>query len=222
MNDDEARVKYDRRSEETRTIKRIDPDGTVHTDLWSYGGDAARTLITAGVRPGDVVIFETVLGSQVTGARLPGPGDRWLWRRSTDDLIAEHRAMVEGFRRREREQLDANRADWERREAALPGWLRARLATFRERGGEGFELGGWGYELTICEIAVILGEHGLDPDGPEVMAYAREHGTSGNQHGMALALARMHEQDASASAAGTVSALSPLTGDAFYDGEEDA
>lgn len=214
---EELRGKFDRRQEELRTIKRIGDDGSVHTDLWSYGGDIARALVEAGVQAGEEVIFETVNGSQVTGARRPGQD--WLAHKSTDDLVAEHDAMIAGFRKRDREVLDENREDWARREAALPAWLRDRLQTFREHGGEDFDLQGWGYELTICEIAVILLDHDLDPDGEAVMSYAREHGTSGNQHGFALALARMHVEEPEASAAGTVSALSPITGDPLYEGD---
>jgi hypothetical protein len=221
MNVDQAREKFDRRAEETRTIERIGDDGTVHTDLWSYGGRLARDLVAARVQPGDQIVVETVLGSQVTGLRWPD-SDEWIARQSTDELVAEHLEMVAGFRRREQEQLDANREDWDRREAALPQWLRDRLATFHEKGGEDFARGGWGYELTICEITVLLLEHDLDEDGPEVMAYAREHGTSGNQHGMALALARYHLQEPESSMAGTVSALSPITGNPDYSNEGDA
>jgi hypothetical protein len=218
MDRDTAREKYERRSEETRTIQRIEGDGTVHTDLWSYGGTAARELIRADVRPGDRIVFETVLGSQVTGARREG-WESWIWRRTTDELIEEHEAFVAKLRADEQAMLDEHRDDWTAREAALPEWLRERLAYFHAKGGRDFELGGWGYELTICEIAVILLAHDLDDDSPEVMAYARANGTSGNQHGMALALARAHLEDPAASMSGTVSALSPISGDPDYSGK---
>lgn len=216
MDRDTAREKYDRRSEEVRTIEGL---GTaiVQTDQWTTGVGAAA-LLAAGVQVGEQIVFETVLATQVVGARRPG-ADQWIWRKTTDELIAEHEAMVAGFRRREEEQLKEHRADWTAREAALPAWLRERLAYFHAKGGRDFELGGWGYELTICEIAVILLAHDLDDDGPEVMAYARANGTSGNQHGMALALARAHLEDPAASMSGTVSALSPISGDPDYSGK---
>lgn len=219
MDRDTARQKYDRRTEETRTIKRIEGDGTVHTDLWSYGGPAARALISAGVQVGDRIVFETVLGSQLTGARRDGAAT-WIYRQTTDELIEEHEAFVAKLRADEEATLAEHRDDWTAREARLPEWLRERLAFFHARGGHEFEVGGWGYELTICEIAVILLEHDLDDDSEPVMAYARQHGTSGNQHGMALALARAHREDPSASMSGTVSALSPITGDPDYSGRD--
>lgn len=220
MDRDTAREKYERRSEEIRTIERIDADGTVHTDLWSYdGGDIARALVAAGVRTGDRIVFETALGSQVTGARRVGT-EAWISRKTTDELIDEHEAMVAGFRRREEEDLAQHRADWTAREAALPGWLRERLAYFHAKGGRDFELGGWGYELTICEITQILLEHDVDDNGPEVMAYARANGTTGNQHGMAMALAKAHLEDPFATMSGTISALSPISGDPDYSGRD--
>lgn len=210
MNEATAREKYSNRHEEVVTVTRNDATG-FHTKHWSWGGHKALT----GIRPGQQLVIETVLGSRVVGARLPG-ADTWLFRKTTDELVREHEEMLEGFRRREREQLDANRNEWQRREDALPAWLRDRLKGFHQSGGENFELQGWGYELTICEIAILLLENDLDDDAPAVMAYASEHGTTGNQHGMAMALARAHRQQPAASMSGTVSALSPLTGNADY------
>lgn len=211
MDEITARKKYDHRSEETVTIKSVEPNGTVHTDSWSWGGHPSLMSLQAG----DQVVFETVLASQVVGARRPGSAT-WFFRKTTDELIAEHNAFLEGMRRREVEALEKNREDWARREAKLPEWLRDRLRTFHQRGGEKFDREGWGYELTICEIAVLLLGWGMDDDAPAVMEYARKYGTSGNQHSMAMALARAHREAPDFTAAGTVSALSPLTGSADY------
>jgi len=80
---------------------------------------------------------------------------------------------------------------------------------------ETFELEGWGYELVVCELAALYAKSNC-ADDETIDSYAREQGTSGNQHGIAKSLARAHL--AGASLAGTVSALSPLTGDPFYAG----
>ena len=54
---------------------------------------------------------------------------------------------------------------------------------------------------------------------PAVSDYCRDGGITGNQHGMARALARAHHEDPERSLAGTVSALAPITGDQDYSGE---
>lgn len=60
---------------------------------------------------------------------------------------------------------------------------------------------GWGYELIVCELAVMyaaMGPQILDKtpstitDTPEISAFADAHGTSGAQHSFALALAQHH------------------------------
>lgn len=58
-------------------------------------------------------------------------------------------------------------------------------------------------------------------DTDAVTDYCREHGVSGNQHGMARMLARAHHEDAQRSMAGTVSALSPIAGNADYSPTEE-
>lgn len=135
---------------------------------------------------------------------------RYLMRRS-DQYFARKREQhrAEAARRR-RELLDANRDDWQAREDALPSWIRARLERFHNAGGEYFALEGWGYELTICELAVIYERNGL-VDDDEVSRFAALHATSGNQHDCALALARNKERAASFPAG-----MSPLSGDPDY------
>lgn len=144
---------------------------------------------------------ETVNFSHVTGLR---DTYGWLFRKSDQDLEEDHRKMIEEFDRQDRERLAAQRADWTAREAALPEWARARLARFREAGGENFELKGWGYELVVCELAVLYAAG----DTAGVDALEEREGTSGNQHDCAEALAKHGDR--------LPAALSPLTGSADY------
>jgi hypothetical protein len=175
---------------------------------------------------GKAYVLETVNTSRITGWIIDG---KWYDRKSDQDLKREHEAFVADLDRRHREMLDANREDWQRRQDALPDWIRRRLETFHSRAGEKFARDGWGYELIIAELAVeyaALGDVILDKDvfqvsdheSEAIKTISREQGTSGNQHSMALALAKAHLEDPDRSMVGTVSALSPLTGDAFYDG----
>jgi len=177
---------------------------------------------------GKAFILETRGFSHITGWIIDG---RWYDRKSDQDLQREHEAFVASFERQNRERLEENRADWQRRQDALPDWIRQRIEGFHATGGEKFQTDGWGYELIIAELAVeyaALGEVILDKDVFEINEHeseaikkiSREEGTSGNQHSMALALAKAHLEDPARSMVGTVSALSPLTGDPTYSGEK--
>jgi len=189
--------------------------GGIHMSSgWTTGHrDALRDRLVVGMEVG----VETRNLSTITGWLLPG--GEWVDRKTDADLNREHEEMVAGFARQRREEMDKHRADWQARTDALPDWVRTRIESFREKSGEQFELDGWGYEMVIAELAVLYVEQDPDADEPAdgpIMTYAREHGTSGNQHDFAKALARAHVDDPAFSLAGTVSALSPITGSADY------
>lgn len=221
---------------ETAVVKRIGERGSLEAEGgWGYGGHPSLTVLA----PGDLVEVEylgsTGWGGQIVGARRPGGA--WLYRKSDQQLEDERAEMLAGFDRQRRESLAANRDAWTAREAALPEWLRDRLATFHERGGEKFELDGWGYELIVCELAALYaadetwvaaalpiedGWERMRLDDPEpVSVLSKQEGTSGNQHQVAQALALAHVREPDRSMGGTVSALSPLTGDPDYSGTDD-
>lgn len=205
---------YTNRREEIVTIERKEPDedggATLHfTNGWAC---YAPPEVAERVRAGSDIVQETRGFSQITGWR---DGPDWIIHKSDADLAREHAEMVAGFDRRRREELAKHRDEWQARTDALPEWLRERIATFQERGGEEFAKDGWGYELVVAELAALYTPSDDYADNDAVMAVAREMGTSGNQHDMAKALARRHHEGMTL--AGTVSALSPLTGSAFYE-----
>ena len=139
------------------------------------------------------------------------------WQKGAQGLTKERRVELARFALRQAEDLAAGRQAWEAREAALPEWLRVRLATFRRRGGEKFELDGWRYELIVAELAALYAAAGME-ETEEVTAYADAHGVTVNQGEVArmLARARLADDGDGWTAAGTVSALSPITGEPFY------
>lgn len=200
------------------------PDGSLTWTITSEFGTVGVTQQVYDLLPERTPFIMEVQGlSLVTGWIIDG---QWYDRKTDEDLTARHEAMVAGFEQRKRDRLAAHRAEWQQIEDTLPDWIRVRLEYFHDRGGEHFALEGWGYELTIAELAVAYAAMGrtiLDKttytveDSDEVRRIAEEQGTSGNQHDMALALAKMHLNDPSVPLAGTVSALSPITGDTFYD-----
>lgn len=230
----------DRRSTATVTVTNVDEHGAITVDAgWTWGGHRSMQHVTQGT----VLLVETHNVSMVVGVAVEddpdmGSGVGWLFRKSDQVLWAEWGELRNDNDVSRRRMLCANRDAWQAREDALPEWLRERLQWFHMRGGEEFEAEGWGYELVICELAALyfadedwvgVSLHGErdalgmseaeEPDA--VMAMAREQGTSGNQHGMAQSLALAHAEHPERSFAGTVSALSPLTGDPDYSHGQD-
>lgn len=216
---------YSDRDIEVVEVKSVSEGGTVTwTNGWSFGGipKEHHHLLVVGAR----FLSESIKLTQVTGmatmyeTRAGEPVvDQWLWHKTDAELDAAHTEMVAGFQRDREASWAANREDWTRREALLPHPLRRRLERFRANGGHGFETDGWGYELTVCELAVMYAKASGE-DSDEINAYASGHGTSGNQHDAAKWLSRnltsdIGDQDAIANAP---SALTPLTGDADYSG----
>ena len=198
------------RHEEETTVRKASDGGWVTGENgWGFFPPAEYLV---RFQPGVAYVLETRNLSVVTGCRIDG---EWLWRRSDEWLDDDHRVTVAGLNAEKAERLRDQREDWEAREAKLPAWLRSRIELFRHRAGERFELDGWAYELTVAELAVLYDESGL-AESAAVTAYGREHGTSGNQHDIARLLAGARRSDPEWSAAGSVSALSPITGEPFY------
>jgi hypothetical protein len=216
---------YTDRAQKVVQIEKIE-NGIVHwDDGWVFGGVPEDVLPLLAV--GDMYIMETRDHprhrghrnfSMVVGMATNTPDPVWLWRKTDEQLDQEHKEMVSGFQRRRQEELDKHREDWTKREAALPEPLRARLQRFRDSGGD-FDRDGWGYELVICELAVLY-HYSNQEDTEDIKAYARREGTSGNQHDYAKALSRELAQGHLDVVANSVSALSPITGDPDYSGKK--
>lgn len=178
------------------------------------------------VMVGDVLTMETINYSMVVGGYSNRHHD-WLWRKSDEALLVEHEEFLESIKRRDREFLEEHGEDLQRREDALPDWIRPRLSTFHEK-GKSFEGTAWGYEVLIAELAVEyakMGEIILDKDvfsvhkieSEAIKKISQDHGTSGNQHSFAMMLAKAHLREPETTMEGTVSGLSPIGGGAFYD-----
>ena len=202
---------FTRRHEEETTVRKVSDGGWVTGENgWGFFPLPEHL---ARFEPGVAYVLETRNLSVVTGCRIDG---EWLWRRSDEWLDGDHRVTVARLNAERAERLRDQREDWEAREAKLPAWLRSRIELFRHRAGARFELDGWAYELAVAELAVLYDESGL-AESAAVTAYGREHGTSGNQHDIARLLAGARRNDPEWSAAGSVSALSPITGEPFYE-----
>jgi hypothetical protein len=147
---------------------------------------------------GTHVIVETIRFNQVVGLKVAG---EWVWRQSDEQREADEQERRARREKELAERLAENETDWTARTAALPEWLRERLESFLNdpEQGEEFKLRDWAYELAASEVAALYEKHGVEsleaPDHEEVAAYAHEHGTTGNQHGWALAAVRGHRRE---------------------------
>ena len=198
------------RHEKETTVRKVSDGGCVTgEDGWVFFPPPEHLH---RFQPGVAYVLETRSLSLITGCRIDG---EWLWRRSDAWLDDDHRVTVAGLNAERAARLRDCREVWEAREAALPSWTRSRIEFFRHRAGERFELDGWEYELVVAELAVLYDESGL-AESDAVTAYGREHGTSGNQHDIARLLAGARRNDPEWSAAGSVSAMSLITGEPFY------
>ncbi len=201
---------------------------SIHT--MSGTGFSVKASVGKKLKPGTTFELETQGWSKITGFKVKGI---WIERATDDDLKREYEEFVARLQADRRKRLEDNRLDWSTREAALPRWLRERLLSFHSSGGATFEEEGWGYELIICEMAALMdatmtdaalaAEYGSSDsnDSIEVADYCKEQGVSGNQYGFARALVRMHRKAPHKDMAGTVSALTRLTGDPNYSGAEE-
>lgn len=219
-----------KRSLNNYTVKTNNPytDGSGRAEIRTTDsvGFSASPEVAAALTPGVEFQMETQGFSQITGFKVNG---EWIERKSDADLLAAHEAFVADLQKRNEKRLAENEQDYHDRQDKLPEWIRVRLESFHLSGGKRFRLEGWAYELIIAELAVMYADMGLplikdfnqfdSVDSEEIREYARINGTSGNQHGVAIALAKAHLSDPEWSTEGTVSGLSPLTGDPDYSGK---
>ena len=167
------------------------------------GRDGMTALAPQGVvdllKEGDVYIFETKGFNTISGWIVNG---KWYDRKSDQDIQRQHEEWQRDSVEKHNAHVEEHREEWTQREAALPDWLKSYMTEAREENDE-FEsaLMGWGYALVACELAAMyanMGEGILDKnvysveDTDEISEFARTNGTSGNQHGFALTLAKRH------------------------------
>ena len=170
------------------------------------GTDGLSSLVPQQVADllevGDVYILEVKGFNRITGWLIDGV---WYGRKSDQDLAREDVDFLEKEKKRRHDSTEKNREDWTRREAALPDWFKAQMKVERDSNKDFEETPmGWGYALIACELAAMyakMGEDILDKDTftvedtDEIREFARENGTTGNQHGFALMLAKRHVKE---------------------------
>lgn len=192
-------------------VTRVEDSGKSLTITGDHGWTFGRSKADLGrdIKVGDDLWIETVKMTQITGLH---DGDGWLFRLTDQDLADEARGFSERLHRQDVERLELNRKKYWQWESDLPGWLRSRIARFREAGGEHFLLSGWGYELIICRLADLF-DRDLHAEAEKL---AEDEGASGNQWSCAKLLARGRREIGDGFAAELPSGISPITGSADY------
>jgi hypothetical protein len=168
---------------------------------------------------GTEYVFEKRGFNEISGWFISG---RWYDHKSDEDFTLAEAERASSAREHDEKMLEAHHVEWSRREDALPDWLRSRLQTFHDKGGDSVRRHGWDYELVVARLAALYADAPRDEEGkfidtPEITRIEREEGTSGNQHNFAKMLANFYLQDPSFDFSATPSALTPITGDPFFE-----
>lgn len=178
---------YTDRSHEQVVLGKLTPsvkEDNYCTVQWTNSWGCGIPLNASALRVGNTYTLETKGMNHVAG--LIDETGEYLFRRSDQYFDEQHRKFVEDLNIKRQKELDENREKYQAREDALPEPFRSRMKKFHFK--PAFELEGWGYELIICELAVVM----LNNPGEDEKAahdFASEHGMSGNQYGCARALA---------------------------------
>lgn len=188
---------YTDRKLEAVTIKFNEGRSIVSERGW---GCSVTEEIAALLPVGKTAIQESRNG-RISGWVIDG---KWYDRQSDQDLDRFNQKLKEKITDDYRAYYENNKDRWEAEEAVLPDWLRDVIEESRKADPE-FDTAplGWGYVLTIARLAELyydMGEIILDKDvfsvrshEPELISkIAREEGTSGNQHSVALGVAKAH------------------------------
>lgn len=185
-------------------------DGWIHCRHGSGGFGLRIADCESTPIEGEDYELETVNFSTITGLR---GADGWLMHKTDQQLADDHAALLRDLEERRQAELAANREKWTEQEAALPEWLRDRLARFRANGGERFDLEAWAYELFICRLAALF-ESGDEAAADQL---AKDGGASGNQWECAKALAAVHTEEPDEITKFPAGAT-PITGDPYFRG----
>lgn len=170
-----------------------------HRGAWVIGVDAERCDVPPQV--GETIrTYGRGIGSIVRGIVIGGRVYRY--RTEDEQRAADAQSNRDAEIGRER-ALETNRADHDRRIAALPQVFRERMEKFQRDGGHEFRRDYEDYELFCCEQAVVIAEslktpealkawHDLPFGVQKTQVPALDDGHSGNTFGMACRLAQFY------------------------------
>lgn len=176
------------------SITRFEPyekgdQGAVTTSAgWTVGVNPTVWEALKALPEGAEVIVETQGMTRVVGWRV-GPEARWIWRKSDEDIAAEHAAFVAENLRKNTERYEKNKDGLHARINALRPEFKARFERIlAEKPEWATESMGMEYELILFEMVEIRLK--LDGWDGELAKFASEHGVSGFQYETAEAMAK--------------------------------
>ena len=197
------------RVEETETHYFISTDGCGFGYEKKHGGAIPKV--------GDLIVAQTSRTNTIRGVILNGVQ---IFYKTDEQLEDEHKAWVEEYKRKQKEDFEKNRAQLDKDFDSLPQPFQDRITRFRENNPE-FRVEGEGYEMFCCTEAVKMAE--TLKTSEEVEKFSKldyneqkklvnfDDGHSGNTFGCAVKLAYWYLKEH-----GLVSqmhaALSPLVG----------
>lgn len=180
---------FTQRRLEKITIKNVGEGSITSTD---HTGFSIPTYVAPLLKAGDVLYVELHKFNHIGGLMLEE--GEFLFHRSDEYFTNQLEKYLADSKRRGEERYEANKADYIKRTKELPERYSNRLNRFLNdpESAERFrkEPMGWGYELIICELAVLYEKYGIgsgkwDDEPKEVIDFAKKHGTSGTQHDVA-------------------------------------
>ena len=185
---------YTNRRLEAHRVKSKDK-GSIHSDRGWISGASDEVLSL--LNEGDPYILETS-NNTISGYIING---KWYDRKSDQDLKRQHEVVIKNSRERYNRYVEDHREEWLKREEALPDWLKVDMAKAHEDPEFEKDLMRWGYALMICELAAMYAKTGLEnlekdywdvESSDEIEKFSQENGTSGNQHGVSMAMAKRY------------------------------
>jgi hypothetical protein len=172
------------------------------------GAGIALQLDNGGAPPkeGDIVrLYGKGLGYSVRGASIEEAGKvvRVLYYRTPEEEEKKRQAWVKAESQRKRDDYFNNIADYRERIGKLPAEFQDRLNRFEDYGGEEWMVNNLGYELFVCEQAVLIANsevadfkafYDLPWDEQVAAVPGLDGGHSGNTFGASVRLANVYRQ----------------------------
>lgn len=181
-------TEFTKRRLEKITVKRVDGNSLTTTD---HSGFGIPEHVAPAIKAGDELYLELYRFNDIAG--LMTENGEYLFHRTDEYFSKRLEEYLAESKRKNLEWYEKNKEDLERRTNALSPRYKARMERFLNdpEKGEEFrkEAMGWGYELIICELAQMY-ERSWGAESDEIGTFARDKGTSGNQHDVAKAWAK--------------------------------
>lgn len=182
---------FSKRRFEKITIKRVGEGSITTTDHTGFG---VPSWVIPAIKVGDELTLELYKFNDIAG--LIKENGEYLFHRTDEYFKSKLELYLADANKRREEWYEANKDDLQIRTEKLSPRYKARIERFLAESEEfRTEPMGWGYELIICELAMLyeklgFGDGTWESEPEEIKAFASKYGTSGNQHDCAKMFAK--------------------------------